>query len=106
MIENVIIEAVRSKQISAVIDGVDGPVLSQLLGTQHKDTIVAQLVVLDNRQCLKCLSQTNTVRNDASIVFFDLVDCAKDTITLKAVQLLPDKRVLDARSLFDDVVFA
>jgi hypothetical protein len=85
MIENVEVEPVSSKEVPAVIDRVKGPVLTEFLGTQNKDAIIAKLVVLNDRQGLERLAEANAVGDDASVVLFDLVDCAENTIPLKTV---------------------
>src|SRR5690625_141380 len=60
-------EAILSKNVRREIRIEISPVLRQLLRAQHKNILVAQLVILDYRQSSKRLAQTDTVRKDATV---------------------------------------
>src|SRR5680860_719525 len=70
----------------------------------HEYPIIAQLVVLDDRQGLERLSETDAVCDDAAVVLLDLVDRAQHAVALEAIELAPDERFLDARAGLDDLV--
>ena len=53
MVQYVIIEAVPSKQVALVIDRVDRPVIAQLFGAQHQNTVISQLVIFDDGKGLE-----------------------------------------------------
>ena len=105
VVENVVVEAVVGKQVAAVVDRVNGPIVSQLLRAKNQDSVVTQLVVLDDGQCFKRLAKADTVGNDAAVVLLDLVNRTEHTITLEAIQLAPYQRILNSGTSFDDLVF-
>src|SRR5712664_166395 len=52
--------------------------------------MVSKLVVFNNCEGLKCLSETHAVSNDATVVSIDLVDCTFDPVLLKFEESSPD----------------
>ena len=54
---------------------------------------------LDNSQCGEGLAQTNAVRKDAAVVFFQLIDNGQHGVPLKIVERAPDFTLLKARGL-------
>src|SRR5438128_2288408 len=90
VVEDVVVEAVAGEDVAVVVRGKDRPVVSQPLGAKHEDTVVAELVVLDDRERLESLAQADTVGQDAAAEAFELFDRANDAVALKLVQLLPD----------------
>ena len=105
VVQDVEVEPVGGEKVAPVIDGVERPVFPELLRTQHKDAVVAQLVVLDDGQSLEGLSEADAVGNDAAVVFLDLIDGTQYAVPLKAVELAPDEGIFNARSGLDDLVF-
>ena len=85
MIEDVKAEPVSGKKIAAVIDRVKRPVLAEFLRAQNHDAVIAEFVVLDDRQGFKGFAEADTVGDDAAVVLFDLVNCAEYAVPLKAV---------------------
>ena len=105
VVQYIVIKAVSGKNIALVVGLVERPVIAQPLGAQHQHTVIAQLMVFDDGQCLKGFSQANTIGNDAAAETVELVYCTDDTITLEFVELFPYQCVADASGRFDDAVF-
>ena len=105
VIQNVIVESVGSQWVSPVVGFVESPVVSQSLGHEHEHTIVSQFVVFDDRQCFECLSQANTVRDDATAEAVEFVDRSDNSVSLELIELLPDHGVADTGGGFDDLLF-
>src|SRR5690554_2965152 len=104
MVEYVVVEAVRRENVALVVGLVECPVVAQTLGRQHQNTIVAQLVVFDDRQGFEGLTEADAVRDDAATEAVELVDGAHYAITLELEQLLPHHGIADAGSGLDDSV--
>ena len=94
MREHVVVEAVGGEDIGGEVGVVVRPVLGELLRAQHENGLVAQLVVLDDRQCGERLPEANGVGEDAAVVGLQLVDDARGRVPLEVVQTLPDLRLL------------
>ena len=92
--EHVVVEAVGGEEIGGEVGVVVRPVLGELLRAQHENGLVAQLVVLDDRQCGERLPEANGVGEDAAVVGLQLVDDARGRVPLEVVQTLPDLRLL------------
>ena len=105
VVQDVVVEAVGREEVAAVVRLVERPVVAQALGTQHEHAIVAQLVVLDDRERLERLSEADAVGDDAAAEAVQLVDRADDAVALELVELLPDHRVADAGRRLDDALF-
>ena len=105
VIQDVVVEAIGSEDVPPVVRFVETPVVSKALGDEHQNTVIAELVVLNDRQRLKRLTETDAVRDDAASESVDLVDRTNDAIALKFEQLLPDRRLADARCRLDNPVF-
>lgn len=102
--QDVITEAVLAEDVSLVVLQVDRPVLAQLFRTDHQHAVIAQLVVLDDRQRLEGLTEADRVGDNAAVVLLKLVNRAKDAILLELVETLPDRVVLDAGLRLDNPV--
>ena len=105
VVQHVVVEAVGRQEVAAVVGLVERPVVAQALGAQHEHAIVAQLVVLDDRQRLERLPEADAVGDDAAAEAVQLVDRTDDAVALELVELLPDHRVADAGGRLDDALF-
>ena len=74
-------------------------------GHEHEHAIVAQLVVLDDRERLEGLTEADAVGDDAAAEAVQLVDRADHAVALELEELLPDDRVADAGGGLDDALF-
>src|SRR5687768_5852586 len=77
-------------QRAVVVRLINRPVFAKFFWTEHKDTLVSQLEVLDDRQRLESFSQANAVRQDATVVLEDFVDGAFNAIALKLKKSFPN----------------
>ena len=89
---------IRVEQHDVIIP-IGVPVGSQLLGAENQNRFVPVFVILDDSKRGKRFAQTNTVRQNAAIVFFELVDNRKDSIALKIIEHAPDFALLEAGRL-------
>src|SRR5690606_15720484 len=64
-----------------------------------------QLIIFYDRKSLESFSQPHAVGNDAAIIFFELINGAKDTVSLKLVKLVPDNCILKACFGTDNALF-
>ena len=62
-------------------------------------------MIFDDGKSLKGFSKSNAVGNNAATKAIELVYRTNNTITLKAVKLLPDHGVADTCSRLDDTLF-
>lgn len=104
MAKDVVIETVLGEDVGLEVSVVVEPVVGQLLGTQHQNGLVPQLVVLDHSQCSEGLAQAHAVGQDAAAVGFQLVDDACGRVSLVVEELLPDQRVLVAGAVVGEHV--
>ena len=104
VVEDVVVEAVRREDVAAVVGLVERPVVAQRFGHEHEHAVVAQLVVLDDRQRLEGLSEADAVGDDAAAEALQLVDGADHAVALELVELFPDDRVADAGGGLDDAL--
>ena len=105
VIENVVVEAVAREDVAAIVGAVERPVVAQPLRAEHKDAVVPQLVVLDDRQRLEGFAEPDTVGDDATAEPLELVDGADDPVALELEQSLPDFRVANPGRRVDDLLF-
>ena len=91
MAKDVVVEAVLGEDVGLEVAVVVEPVVGQLLGAQHQDGLVPQLVVLDHGQRREGLAQAHAVGQDAAAVGFQLVDDACGRVPLVVEELLPDR---------------
>ena len=103
--EHVVVEAVAGKDVGREVAVVVEPVVGQLLGAEHQDGAVAQLVILDDGQRREGLAQADAVGQDAAVVGFQLVDDAGGGIALEVEELLPNEAVLVAGQVVGQDVF-
>ena len=66
VVEHVVVEAVGGQDVAAVVGLVERPVVAQALGAEHQHAVIAQLVVLDDRQRLESFAQPDAVGDDAA----------------------------------------
>ena len=104
VVQDVVVEAVRRENVALVVGFVECPVVAQTLRRQHQNTVVAQLVVLDDRQSFEGFTEADAVRDDATTKAVQLVNGANYAITLELEQLLPHHRIADTGSGLDDSV--
>ena len=80
--KNGVSKTVFWKGVEGAVDGslVDCPVLTQFFWAEYEDPVIEQFEILNDRQCLIGLTQSNAVGDDATIVMEDLIDRAFDTI--------------------------
>ena len=105
MIEHIVIEAVGGQCVAVIIGLINRPVVSQPFWAQNQNTVVAQLMILDDRERLECFPKSYTVGNDTATKTIELVDGTNDPITLEFVEFFPDQRIPDARCGFNNLVF-
>ena len=89
MEEHIVVQTIRSKGVVDVVVLVGVPVLRELLRAQDEDVLIALLIVFHNGKCGKCLAETDAVREDAAVVFFELVDDGENGIALEVVKHTP-----------------
>src|SRR5690606_8695994 len=104
VVQDIVVEAVRRENVAFVVSLVECPVVAQTLRRQHQYTIVAQLVVFDDRQGFEGFTEADAVCDDAATKAVQLVDGANYAITLELEQLLPHHGIADAGSGLDDSV--
>ena len=104
VVQNVVVEAVDGQDVAAVVALVQRPVVAQPLRTEHQDTIVAQFVVLDDRERLESLTETDTVGDDAAAEPVQFVDRTDHAVALELEELLPDDGVADTGRGIDDPI--
>ena len=85
MIQNVVVETVGREEVAAVVGFVERPVVAQALGAEHQRAVIAQFVILDDRQRLERLAETDAVRDDAAAKAVQLVERANHTVPLEFV---------------------
>ena len=90
MIENVIADMIIPEQVRLKIVFVLVPIVGESLRGKDKDVLVPGRILFHDCQRGKCLTQTNRIGKDASVVFFKFVDNADGPVFLKGVKLLPD----------------
>ena len=105
MIEHIKIESISSEEVSLIVDGEKRPVFANFLGAENQNTVISQLVVLDNRQGFERFSKANAIGNNTAVVLFDLVNCPEYAIMLKPLEFTPNESILNASSGLDDLVF-
>ena len=103
--QDVIVQPIRCNRVVHIVVLVGIPVLCQLFGAQHQNRLVSILIILYDSQCGKGLAKTNTVRKDAAVVLFQLIDDGKHRILLEVVQQTPDFALLKAGCLIRQFIF-
>ena len=105
MEQDIIIQPIRCNRVVHIVVLIGIPVFRQLFGTQHQNRLVSILIIFYDSQCGKCLAKTNTVRKDAAVVLFQLIDDGKHRILLEVVQQAPDFALLKAGCLVRQFIF-
>ena len=103
--QDVIVQPIRCNRVVHIVVLVGVPVFRQFFGAQHKNRLVSILIILYDSQCGKGLAKANTVRKDAAVVLFQLIDDGKHRILLEVVQQTPDFALLEAGCLIRQFVF-
>ena len=104
--KHVVVEPVRREDVRRQIGVVVRPVLGELLRGEHQDRLVAQFVILDDRERGEGLSEANAVREDAAVVGLEFVDDAGGCVLLEVVEAVPDSCVLVSRAVVRENVLA
>ena len=99
MEQNIVTQPVRGDGVVGVVRFIGDPVFPQLLRAENKHGFVAVLVVFDHRQRGKGLAETDAVRQDTAVVFFQLVDDCKHGVTLEIIEHVPNLALLKASRL-------
>ena len=86
VIKHIVVQAVFGDGIIQIVSLERVPVVGELLRAEHEDVFVALLIILDDAQRGEGLAEANTVRKDATIVRFELVDDGQDRILLEIVE--------------------
>jgi hypothetical protein len=105
VIEDFVVEAVCGEDVATVVCSVKGPVVPESFWAKDKDTVTAELVILDHGECFEGFSQTYAVCDDATTKAVQLVDGAHYAITLELEELVPDDGFLEACCGFDNGLF-
>ena len=105
VVENVVVEAIASEEVSAIIGAIEAPVVTQSLGAKNQSTIVAQLVILDDSQRLEGFAEPDTVGDDATAEAVELVDGAHNPVALELEKPLPYLGIANAGGRPDDPLF-
>ena len=105
MVEHGIIQAVFCDGVIDVVSFIGIPVLAELFRAEDEDGFVSILVVFDDGERSECLTEPDTVSQDSSIVFLELIDDCKYSVFLKIVEHLPDLTLLEACQFIREIVF-
>ena len=97
VVEDVVVEAVASKEVAAVVGAIEAPVVAQALGTENQSAVVSQLVIFDDGQRLEGFAKPDAVGDDAPAEAVELIDGAHDTVSLELEELLPHFRIPNTR---------
>ena len=103
--QDVIVQPIRCNWVVHIVVLIGIPVFRQLFGTQHQNRLVSILIILYDCQCGKGLAKANTVRKDAAVVLFQLIDDGKHRILLEVVQQAPDFALFKAGCLIRQFIF-
>lgn len=82
--KNIVAESVCSDGIVDVVIFICIPVFCQFLRTKYKDGFISVFVIFHDCKRGERLTKTNTVCQDAAVVFLELVNNGKGSILLKS----------------------
>ena len=105
VIEHVEMDPVFIKQIGAHVVAVLIPVGGKFLWCEHQNIFIAGRVILHHGKRRKCFAETDRIGKDTPVIFLQLLDNADRAVSLKAVQLLPNKGIFEARPFVRHEVF-
>ena len=105
MEQNIVIQPVGGDGVIDIVILVGIPVLRQLLRTQNKHRLIAVFIVFDNSQRGEGLAQTDAVGKNTAVIFFELVDDGKHSVTLEVIEHTPDFALLEAGRLVGQHIF-
>ena len=99
VIQYLIVQTIFCKRVVDIVITVCIPVVGELLRAKNQNAFVSGLVVFDNSQCRKSLTETNRISQNTTIVFFEFIDNGKSGVTLEVEQHIPHLAVLKAGCL-------
>ena len=105
VVKNVVMEAVSGKQVAPIIQGINAPVFPQFLRSQHQNPVITQLIVFDDCQSRKGLTEAHAVRQNAAAELLNFFNDADGAVFLELIELVPDLRFLDTCTGFHDMIF-
>ena len=105
MEENVKTDTVFIKNVRRLIALILCPILLQPFRTQNKNRLIAKRIILHHRKRRKCFTEPHAVRQNATVVAFQLIDNAHRTVFLEIVQFIPDDAVFETRRLVGHIIF-
>ena len=80
MEKNIIPQTVSGNGVVYIIILIGIPVVGQLFGAENQNILVPILIILDNCQGSKGLTETNTVCQDAAVELFQLINDCQDKL--------------------------
>ena len=99
VIQYLIVQTIFCKRVVDIVITVCIPVVGELLRAKNQNAFVSGLVVFDNSQCRKSLTETNRISQNTTIVFFEFIDNGKSSVTLEVEQHIPHLAVFKAGCL-------
>ena len=106
MKQHIIAQTVFFKRIVLIVALICIPVLIEFFRAEHQYALIAVLVILDDRNCRKGLTQTDRVSQDTTIIGLQLVDDGQSRILLEVIELIPYLRTFETRSLIGQHILA
>ena len=94
MKQNIIIQTIRSNRVINIVVFIGIPVFGQLLWTKNKDRFITIFIIFHDSQRGKSFTKTNTVRKDAAVIVFKLINNRKYSIPLEIIEHTPDFTLL------------
>ena len=89
MEQYIIAQTVACDRVVLVVGTKRLPVVVQLLWAKYEHALVAVLVILYHCKGCECLTKSDTICKDATVVFFEFVDDGKGSIFLEVIKLVP-----------------
>ena len=105
MIGDIVAESVFCKRIINKISTKRHPVCRELFRAENKDVFIAPLVILDYRERGKGFTESDTVREDTSVILLQLIDNRERRVFLKIVEFVPNHAGFKAGGFVGEHVF-
>ena len=105
MIQHIVSKPVGGNGVIDIVILIGVPVVRQFLWAEYKDRLVAIFVVFNNSKSGKCFTKTYAVREDAAIVFFELVDNSEGSIPLEVIEHPPNLAFLKTSCFVGQNIF-